>query len=162
MADAEATPSIRHAVPTVVQPGAGRTLDFGADGVASVMLGGEQTGGALTAILVTGMPDTGPPPHVHANEDEFFLVVEGRISYLAEGCWTDVGPGGVVFFPRGTLHCYRHLGTTPSRHWLLTTPAGFERFFARFAEEVTRAGGPDMRRIADMSLGCGITYPGAE
>ena len=88
--------------PTIVQPGGGTALDFGAEGVASVMLGGEQTGGTLAVIRTPVAPGAGPAPHVHALEDELYLVAEGRISYLADGRWTEVGPGGVVYLPRGT------------------------------------------------------------
>ncbi len=137
----------RQARPTIVQPGAGEALDFGPDGVATVMLGGEQTGGALTVIMTPVVPGSGPPLHVHEHDDELFLVVEGHISYFSDGRWTDVGPGGVVYFPKGTPHCYRNNGTTLSRHWLLTTPSGFEHFFARFAEEIRRPGGPDTQRL---------------
>jgi len=79
-------------------------------------------------------PGGGPPPHVHANEDELFLIVEGRISYFAEERWTEVGVGGAVYLPRNAVHTYRNVGTAPSQHRILTTPSGFEKFFARCAE----------------------------
>ncbi len=92
----------------IVEPGAGQVLDFGPTGVSSVMLSGEQTGGTLAVILNTEVGEGGPPPHVHANEDELFLVVDGHYSFFAEGHWTDVGAGGVVYLPRGTVHTYRN------------------------------------------------------
>ncbi|MBV9596250.1 MAG: hypothetical protein JOZ87_05260 [Chloroflexi bacterium] len=51
---------------------------------------------------------------------------------------------------------------TPSHRWLITTPAGFERFFARFADELARSGGPDMSSIVHMSLEHGTTYVDAD
>ena len=147
-----------HQQPIIVQPGAGKALDFGPAGISSVMLSGEQTGGTLAVILNTEVAEGSPPPHVHANEDELFLVVDGHYSFFAEGRWTDVGAGGVVYLPRGTVHTYRQIGPGTGRLWILTTPAGFERFFARLANEVGSPAGPDMNRIVEISREHGITY----
>lgn len=103
-------------------------------------------------------PDSCPPLHRHSLEDELFLVVEGHIRYFAEGRWTEVGPGGAVYLPRGTVHSYRNVGTTPSRQWIITTPSGFETFFSRCADEFAQPGGPDMGRIVAISCEHGIEY----
>jgi len=135
--------------PLIVQPGQGKELHaFG--NVMSVMLGGEQTGNSLTICSEVTPPGGGPPVHVHTREDEIFLVIEGRISYFANEMWTEVGPGGVVYLPRGSVHCFRNIGETPSRHWVITTPSGFEVFFARCADEFGKGGPPDMGRIAEI------------
>ena len=144
-----------HLKPTITQPGTGNDLHAFGD-VLSVMITGEQTGGTLTVMFDETPPGGGPPPHVHSNEDELFLVVEGRISYFVEGQWTEVGVGGAVYLPRGNMHCYRNMGTTPSRHWILTTPSGFEGFFARCADEFAKTGGPDMQRIVEIHQEHGI------
>jgi uncharacterized cupin superfamily protein len=82
-------------VPIIKQPGEGRGLHaFG--NILSVMLEGEQTGGTISVMFEQTLPGGRPPLHVHSNEDEIFLVSEGRISYFADGVWTEVGVGGVV------------------------------------------------------------------
>jgi len=148
--------------PIIVQPGAGKDLDFGPIGKSSVMLSGEQTSGKLAVLLNTELEAGGPPLHVHANEDELFLVVDGQYRFFTEGRWTDVGVGGVVYFPKGTVHTYRHIGPGIGRLWILTTPSGFERFFERYAVEVTNPAGPDMQRIVEISREHGIEYIGAD
>ena len=145
--------------PAIVQPGGGTDLHAFGD-VVSVMLGGEQTSGTLTVAFDVTPPGGGPPPHVHGNEDELFLVVEGQLSYFVEGQWTEVGAGGAVYLPRGTTHCYRNVGATPSRQWILTTPSGFERFFARCANEFAKPGGPDMQQIVAIHQDHGIALVG--
>ncbi len=151
------------AQPTIVQPGAGKALSFLSDGPTSVMLGGEQTGGTLAVVLHDATPGTGPPLHVHARDDELFLVVEGTISYFTSGRWTDVGPGGLVYFPKGTPHCFQNRGTTPARHWIVTTPAGFDQFVTRsnadMAAAATLSGGdgPDKDRMVALLTEYGMT-----
>ena len=87
-------------------------------------------------------------------------MVEGRISNYADGRWTEVGPGGTVYFPRGCPHTFRNVGTTPSKHWVLTAPSGFEKFFARCADEFAKPGGPDMGRIVEIHHEQGIQLLG--
>ena len=41
-------------------------------------------------------PDGGPPPHHHVNEDEAFHVLEGRVAFLSDGEWHEVGPDGAL------------------------------------------------------------------
>ena len=144
-----------HEQPVIVQHGAGTDLQaFG--NTLSVLLSGEQTNGTLAVMMEETPPGGGPPLHVHSREDELFLVIEGRIQYFAEGQWTEVGAGGVVFLPRGAAHTYRNVGDTSSRHWIITTPSGFEKFFARCADEFARQGGPDMQRIVEIHHEHGI------
>jgi len=143
--------------PAIIQPGMGRELRAFGD-VLSVVLGGERTDQTLTVMFDTTPPGGGPPPHFHSREDELFLVVEGRISFFVEGNWTEVAPGGAVYLPRGTTHCYRNIGMTPTRQWILTTPSGFERCFARCADEFARPGGPSMERIVGFARDHGIEF----
>jgi uncharacterized cupin superfamily protein len=102
-------------------------------------------------------PGGGPPLHVHHREDEIFLVADGRISYCINDEWTEVEPGGVVCLPRGTAHSFRNVGETPSRHWIITRPSGFEVFFSRCADEFAKATPPDMERISEIFSEHGIT-----
>ena len=39
-----------------------------------------ETGGAFALVEVTVQPGTEPPLHVHAHEDEAYLVLNGRIT----------------------------------------------------------------------------------
>lgn len=146
-------PTSPHSI--MVQPGSVPELHAYGD-VLSVLLSGEQTGNTLTVMFDVTPPGGGPPPHVHHRDDEFFLVVEGRISYFAEGQWTEVGVGGAVYLPQGVVHCYRNVGETPSKHWILTTPSGFEHFFAASAAEFASPDGPNMQRIVELNREYGL------
>jgi mannose-6-phosphate isomerase-like protein (cupin superfamily) len=43
--------------------------------------------------------------HHHEQEDELFLVVNGRLRMCLRGGDREVGPGEFIIVPRGTEHC---------------------------------------------------------
>jgi len=77
---------------------------------------------------------SGPPRHIHANEDETFVMLSGTCKVWIAGKETNVGPGESAFVPRGTDHTFKVIGDEPSRHLVILTPGGFEGFFADMAE----------------------------
>lgn len=142
--------------PRVVRAGEGRSLSAMTDTVL-FKLGGEETGGALALGLVTVAPGGGPPPHVHAAEDELFLVLEGRFAVWSETGTSEVGPGDAVFLPRGVPHTYCNVGSTPGRFWVVANPAGFEHFYEAFSQVCARPGGPDPAEAVAIAAEHGIT-----
>jgi len=137
--------------PILIQPDGGHELHEFGDKM-TVFLNGEQTAGQMAVMAAETPPGMGPPPHIHHNEDELFLVIDGSISYFRGDDWVPVRPGGVVYVPRHSLHSYRNDGDTPSHHWVITTPSGFEVFFARCAEEFAKPGEPAIDRIVEIAL----------
>ncbi len=121
-------------------------------------LTGEQTEKRFLLATIIAPPGHGPPAHYHLNEDECFLLQEGRLSFLSDGGWTEAGPGAVVFTPRGTVHTYKNVGDTPARMLFTALPSGFDVFFERCATEFAKPGGPDMARIVEISAEHGIYY----
>ncbi|MBA2432631.1 MAG: cupin domain-containing protein [Chthoniobacterales bacterium] len=121
-------------------------------------LDSESTGGTLNLWTEITPPGGGPPPHYHEREDEWFLVQEGRVSFLGNGEWQEFGPGAVIFTPRGNVHAFKNVGTTPSRMLLSTTPGGFDKFFGRCEEEFARRGGPEMERVVAIAAEHGIHF----
>jgi uncharacterized cupin superfamily protein len=92
------------------------------------------------------------------NEDETFHALEGRVAFLLNEEWNEVGPGGSAFMPRSVVHTFKNVGDEPSRMLIMTTPSGFEEFFARCAEEFAKPGGADMSRIIDIGAEHGIHF----
>ena len=80
--DVEANPPISSlAGSLLVRADEGRTLH--AFGLAVViLLDGKQTGEKFTAFLNVTPPGSGPGLHYHEREDEWFYIVEGRVSFL--------------------------------------------------------------------------------
>jgi quercetin dioxygenase-like cupin family protein len=136
--------------PTLAHAGQGRVVDaYGSE--VLFKLGAAETGGRLTLGLAVVPPGNGPPPHVHRAEDELFIIVEGRYEVLTEGRWTEVGPGAVVYLPRGCVHTFRNVGDSAGRHWVLTTSGEFERFYERSAAVFAEPGAPDLARLLEIA-----------
>lgn len=145
--------------PVVVPPGAGpRYYAFGDEVI--VHLSGEQTGGKFTLFTDITPPGGGPPPHYHLNEDEWFVVLEGRVSYFLHGKWQEpLTPGHMAFAPRSVVHSFKNVGDTPLKQLITTSPSGFETFFRRCHEEFQAPGGPNMDRILAIAAEHGIHFP---
>lgn len=143
--------------PVVREPGEGKVLRAFGDEI-TVHLGGEHTGGRLTMLTDVTPPGSGPPPHYHENEDEWFMPLAGRVEFLLEGRWAEVAVGSVVFAPRRAVHTFRNVGDTPLETLIQLSPAGFEVFFERSAKEFARPGGPDMERIVRIGIEHGIHF----
>jgi mannose-6-phosphate isomerase-like protein (cupin superfamily) len=143
-------PTSSQLIPLVIAPTEGRAFKaFGSE--ALFKLGGAETAGSLSLGVASTPPGIGPPLHVHRSDDEIFVILEGEISFHLGGRWTAAGPGTVVYLPRGVPHTFRNSGVTPSRHCVITTPSGFEMFFARSAEVFATPGPPDPLRLKSLA-----------
>ncbi len=120
---------------------AGEPLRF-SDAEFLVKASAETTGGSFSIVEEVAPLDT--PSHVHANEDELFIVLEGDHEFTVGDTVFDVAPGAVVFAPRGVPHSHRRVVPRTGRFLTLVSPAGFEGFF-RELSEAERDGtiGPD-------------------
>ena len=116
----------------VVPPSGGKVIRAFGDEI-TVHLGAAETGGKYTMFTVVTPPGGGPPPHYHLNDDETFHVIEGRVAFFLNGGWTEVGPGGTAFMPRGIVHTFKNVGDQPSR-MLNMTLLQDSRNFSRAAQ----------------------------
>jgi mannose-6-phosphate isomerase-like protein (cupin superfamily) len=136
---------------------AGERLVFGEVTVV-VRASAETTGGAFSIIEeVPPMVDT--PLHVHANEDEVFYVLEGEHIVQCGDQEFRLGPGGLVFLPRGVPHSQRRVVPGQGRQLVMTSPAGFEGFFRELADAHS-AGRLGPEAYAAASERYGITWLG--
>jgi hypothetical protein len=102
----------------------------------------------------------GPPPYVDHQDDELFLVLRGELSFLTPTGWVKTTPGTAVYIPRGVVHTFRNTGATPSRHWALTSPSGFERFYTK-AAEMFASGAANPDRLQSRAQEYGLRGPAA-
>lgn len=98
--------------------------------VIDLKLDGTKTDGRFLMLEVVTEPGGGAPqPHVHTREDETLYMLEGEVTVEVGGDRRTVGPGDVVFFPRGVPHSFTNTGTVASRGIGVVSPAGLEAFF---------------------------------
>jgi mannose-6-phosphate isomerase-like protein (cupin superfamily) len=134
---------------------AGERLRFG-DVTILIRASADATGGAF-AVLEEVPPLVDTPLHVHANEDELFYPLEGEHVVHVGDEEFEVGPGGVVFAPRGVPHSQRRVVPGEGRLLIVMSPPGFEGFFRELAAaEAAGTLGPDA--YAGASKRYGITW----
>jgi quercetin dioxygenase-like cupin family protein len=109
-------------------PGEGRRLWIVGD-TMTFKATAAQTGGSLAMVEVLAAPGGGPPQHRHANEDEFWYVLDGEFEIHYGSQTLRLTAGGFAFVPRGTMHRFENVADTPSRVLIGFTPGGFEAFF---------------------------------
>ena len=121
-----------------------------------VIASAESTGGTVTAIVeVPPLLDT--PAHIHANEDELFIALEGEHVITRGEEEITIGPGEAVFAPRGVPHSQRRVVEGEGRIMFVCTPGGLEGFFRALSQADTEGRlGPDA--YAEASERYGITW----
>ncbi|WP_284759662.1 cupin domain-containing protein [Agrobacterium sp. fls2-241-TYG-188a] len=88
-----------------------------------------ETEGRYTMIEVIAEPRNGVPLHIHANEEEHFIVLDGSL-HLANGDEKLVlSAGGSATVKRGTVHAWCNLGDRPVRMLILFSPGHMEKTF---------------------------------
>lgn len=107
------------------------------------LLRSEDTGGLLTFMEVTTAPGGGPPLHTHEAEDETFFVVAGRYAVYLGDEVHELGPGDLVYGPRGVPHKFRNIDGSPSRLVVVATPGGVEGFFEGLSKLLAGGKPPD-------------------
>jgi quercetin dioxygenase-like cupin family protein len=75
-----------------------------------------------------GSPGVEPPLHVHRNEDEYYYLLDGAVTFHVGEETYRGQPGSLVFLPRGIPHTFT-IETPTARMLLLNAPGGFERMF---------------------------------
>ncbi|CUJ19577.1 cupin domain-containing protein [Cognatishimia activa] len=97
------------------------------------ILAPEDTGGAMSIVDSTSPVGSGPPRHIHHNEDEAFVVLTGTCRVWLEGEEKVLQAGESAFIPRGSEHTFKVIGNEACRHLVILTPGGFEGFFVDMA-----------------------------
>ncbi len=110
----------------------GERFVFG-EGTVLIKVSAAETRGAFT-IWEELPPLLDTPLHVHEREDELIHVLDGEHIFQCGDTEFNVGPGGIVFLPRGVPHAHRRVVPRVGRFLVLVSPAGFEGFFRMLAE----------------------------
>ena len=125
--------------PVIMRPGDAEAIrPFGID--MKVMLGAEHTGGTFSAIVAEVKPGEGPPPHLHRDREEYFFVLEGTYSLGVNGTESTIGPGTLVFVPRGTVHTFKNTSASMGKLLEWTIPGDNGDYFRAMHKMETESG----------------------
>jgi quercetin dioxygenase-like cupin family protein len=132
---------------TVTPAGAGERADVPGLG-SRYLLRGDETGGRFALIEHTIPPRAlAAPVHTHQDEDEYSLVLAGRVGVEIGDEVVEAGPGDLVRKPRGVPHAFWNAGDEEARLLELISPAGFEGYFAEISPILEAAGPPDLEAL---------------
>ena len=113
--------------PLVLAPGQGRAYECGPM-LAVFKADGAETGDRYTVSewrIAANSP--GPGAHSHAENDEVFLVTEGRPSVLVGDRWHDLEAGSVIVIPATIVHDFANRTDQPAALFNVFMPGGFEK-----------------------------------
>lgn len=123
--------------PYIGQAGDHQRISWIGGSVMSVLLDGDHSGGQLTILRTRLQRGDASPMHVHGNEDEVLLLLQGAAVIWVGDERYEVNEGGLAFLPRGIPHAYRFTSETAD---LLTlcAPAGLEAFFREAGHDLSQ------------------------
>jgi mannose-6-phosphate isomerase-like protein (cupin superfamily) len=100
----------------------------------SIRVSSEETNSVYTMLEIVADHRNGTPMHIHQNEDEHFIILEGT-AHLACGDKTVDAPAGTSISVSGGIHhAWCNLSKTPLRMLVLFTPGGIDEMFRTTAQ----------------------------
>ena len=127
--------------PYRVEAGEGLADVWWKTGRVTVKAGPDETGNAFSQFEVDDPRGSGPPLHVHHNEDETFYILEGEVTFLVGDERIDLDAGDFLFGPRGIPHAYV-VRSDRARMLVTASPGGVEELFVSLGVPVTGAEPP--------------------
>ena len=98
----------------------------------------EQTAGRMWAMELLAPRGMATPVHRHSREDEAFYVLDGEVSVYVGDQVVRAEAGSFLWAPREVPHAFC-VESAQARPLVVSTPAGFERFFFDTGEPAARA-----------------------
>ncbi len=110
---------------------------------------------AYTLCEAFELPGWSAALHRHPTYDETHIICEGHYECQLGSQRLELGPGDMMFVPRGTPHSIKNVGAEPGREWIVSSPGGiFDAFIdeavTSLSDDMTSRLGPgtDFRAIA--------------
>lgn len=94
----------------------------------AIRIASSDTNGRYTSLEVVAQ-GSGPPLHIHHNEDEHFIILEGSVCFICGVHQFEASAGESVTIPKGVKHTWRISSSKPARMLLTFAPGGFEKAF---------------------------------
>ena len=72
----------------------------------TIKIGAKDSGGAYGLVEIVVPPGLGSPWHVHPEEDEWFYVLEGELTFWVADTRLSLKAGSFAFGPKGVPHTF--------------------------------------------------------
>jgi mannose-6-phosphate isomerase-like protein (cupin superfamily) len=141
--------------PKHFQPGEGKTFKIGRMSLTFKTTAGENWN-AYTVCEAVEPPESGAGYHRHPTYDETFIICEGHYDFRLDDKLLKLGPGDVVFVPRGTAHGFVNTGPEMGRQIIISSPGGV--FDAMIAEVTMLDTGSPTRQASDEAKAIATKY----
>ena len=102
-------------------------------GLCTIKSSGATTGGRVAVTENWAPRGHGSPLHVHRNEDEWFYVLSGELTFWIDGEVTVATAGSFVYGPRDVPHTFT-VSSDEARFLLVVEPAGLDDFIRALSE----------------------------
>jgi mannose-6-phosphate isomerase-like protein (cupin superfamily) len=100
----------------------------------SIRVSSEETNSAYTMLEIVADHRNGTPMHVHQNEDEHFIILEGTAHFAYGDKTVEVPAGTNITVRRGIPHAWCNLSKSPLHMLVLFTPGGIDEMFRTTAK----------------------------
>ena len=113
--------------PTISHEADGEWLQTRPGEKCCIRVSAAETGGAYSLVEIVSSPGDSTSLHIHHNEDEHFVILEGT-AHIALGDRTfDAAAGTAISLPRDIPHAWGNASNSPLRILALCTPGGAEQ-----------------------------------
>ncbi len=120
----------------------------------AIRLSSLDTNGRYAVVESIAAPGSSVPLHIHQNEEEHFIVLEGAYRFACGERKFDTAPGTSLTVPKSVPHAWRNISDRSGRLLCAFTPGGFEKL----VQEVIDAPADKVLEVAARH-GCIIVGP---
>jgi len=119
-------------MPIALQTGEGESFwAFGA--LLTIKASADTTAGGVAVVEHLAPGGSGSPLHVHRNEDEWFYVIDGELTFWVGGRVISAAAGAFVYGPRNVPHTFL-VASPMARFLVVAEPGGFEKFLRELSQ----------------------------
>jgi quercetin dioxygenase-like cupin family protein len=118
-----------------------------------IRVAAEQTQRAYSVVEIISSPGDSTPRHLHENEDEHILVLEGTARIWRGSEIIDAVAGQMIYLPRNVQHAWGNASGSALRIMVTCRPGGVEEALRRIA-----AG--DVADLVELAARFGVRHVG--
>ncbi len=132
--------------------------------LGSILLSGEDTGGAYCLLDLRVAPGKGVPRHTQTREDEAYFVHSGELEATVGDEVFTLRAGETLVAPRNIPHQLHNSGGVANHYLIMFSPSGFEEFLKATSVPAPDAVAPTepppvaVRNVFELAADYGIQF----